>query len=103
MINRYFELVAFAVNGEVAEEVFYLTDTVNMLQVLLALHYFTRSAVWIHIKSHFQGVWVFLTFVCKRNVLKVENFYFSSEATSLRLVSSHLGQVTWRKLVRKES
>ena len=39
MINRYFELVAFAVNGEVAEEVFYLTDTVNMLQVLLALHY----------------------------------------------------------------
>ena len=35
MINRYFELVAFAVNGEVAEEVFYLTDTVNMLQVLL--------------------------------------------------------------------
>ena len=40
MINRYFELVAFAVNGEVAEEVFYLTDTVNMLQVLLALHHF---------------------------------------------------------------
>ena len=39
MIIRYFELVAFAVNGEVAEEVFYLTDTVNMLQVLLALHY----------------------------------------------------------------
>ena len=39
MINRYFELVAFAVNGEVAEEVFYLTDTVNMLQVLLASHY----------------------------------------------------------------
>ena len=39
MINRYFELVAFAVNGEVAEEVFYLTDTVNMLQVLLALHH----------------------------------------------------------------
>ena len=35
MINRYFELVAFAVNGEVAEEVFYLTDTVNMLQVIL--------------------------------------------------------------------
>ena len=86
MINRYFELVAFAVNGEVAEEVFYLTDTVNMLQVLLALHHFTR---WI--KPHFQGVWVFLTFVCKRNVLKVENFYFSWEATSLRLVSSHLG------------
>jgi len=45
----YFELVAFAVNGKVAEEVFYLTDTVNML----------------------QGVWVFLTFVCKKNVLKV--------------------------------
>jgi len=45
----YFELVAFVVNGKVAEEVFYLTDTVNML----------------------QGVWVFLTFVCKKNVLKV--------------------------------
>ena len=74
LASRYFELVAFVVNGKVAEEVFYLTDTVNMLQVLLALHYFTR---WI--KSHFQGVWVFLTFVCKRNVLKVENFYFSWE------------------------
>ena len=91
MINRYFELVAFAVNGEVAEEVFYLTDTVNMLQVLLALHHFTRR-----IKSHFQGVWVFLTFVCKRNVLKVENFHFSWEATSLRLVTlARLPGVSW--------
>ena len=32
---RYFELLAFAVNGKVAEEVFYLTDMVNMLQVVL--------------------------------------------------------------------
>ena len=34
---RYFELVAFAVNGKVAEEVFYLTDTVNMLQVMIII------------------------------------------------------------------
>ena len=27
--------MAFAVNGKVAEEVFYLTDTVNMLQVVI--------------------------------------------------------------------
>ena len=33
--TRYFELLAFAVNGKVAEEVFYLTDMVNMLQVVL--------------------------------------------------------------------
>ena len=37
MTPRYFELVAFAVNGKVAEEVFYLTDTVNMLQVMIII------------------------------------------------------------------
>ena len=40
---RYFELVAFVVNGKVAEEVFYLTDTVNMLQVILIIK--TRTMI----------------------------------------------------------
>ena len=41
--SRYFELVAFVVNGKVAEEVFYLTDTVNMLQVILIIK--TRTMI----------------------------------------------------------
>jgi len=45
----YFELLTFAVGEAASEEVFYFTDVLNML----------------------QGVWVFLTFVCKKNVIKV--------------------------------
>ena len=36
----YFELIAFFVNGAVAEEVFYLTDTLNMLQVCFQRPFF---------------------------------------------------------------
>jgi hypothetical protein len=56
----YFELLAFAVSGA-PEEIFYLTDTLNMLQ----------AGNLLPLPACFQGVWVFLTFVCKRNVLKV--------------------------------
>merc|ERR1712106_85817 len=46
----YFELLSFATGSENgSEEWSYFTDCLNML----------------------QGVWVFITFVCKRNVLKV--------------------------------
>merc|ERR1712080_76608 len=46
----YFEIIAFSFTGtDIGVEWFYFTDTLNML----------------------QGVWVFLIFVCKRNVLKV--------------------------------
>jgi len=46
----YFELLSFATSSENgSEEWSYFTDCLNML----------------------QGVWVFITFVCKRNVLKV--------------------------------
>lgn len=74
----YFELIAFFVNGAVAEEVFYLTDTLNML----------------------QGVWVFVTFVCKRNVMKVvtkqrDELYSILNSTIQRRAS---GSVTHRQL-----
>merc|ERR1712079_880526 len=46
----YFELLAFALNTKgTAQRWLYLADILNML----------------------QGVWVFLTFVCKRNVFQV--------------------------------
>jgi len=46
----YFELLSFALSKEDVESKWnYFTDTLNML----------------------QGVWVFITFVCKRNVFRV--------------------------------
>ena len=59
----YFEIISWAVGSE-AQEWTYFFDCFNMLQVISCVQ--KRFPLTI-----LQGVWVFFTFVCKRNVLKV--------------------------------
>ena len=62
----YFEILAFLV-GDGEEQswgYFTITDCINMLQVYETYQKITD-------KQMFQGVWVFMTFVCKRNVIEV--------------------------------
>ena len=58
----YFEVISFYAGGSWSTT----TDVINMLQVVLQDILCFNVAV-----SMSQGVWVFLTFVCKRNVLQV--------------------------------
>ena len=63
-ITWYFEILNFALSSlELDPRWMVLTDTLNMCQV-------TRSQD-IHQTLSLQGVWVFIIFVCKRNVYNV--------------------------------
>ena len=62
----YFELLAFALDLDDKEQrSLYFFDFLNMMQVL------DITPVVLPTVYLLQGVWVFLTFVCKRNVLQV--------------------------------
>ena len=60
----YFEIISWAAGAEQAKWTYFF-DCFNMLQVV-----FCRNTLE---KQEFvtKGVWVFIIFVCKRNVLKV--------------------------------
>ena len=61
----YFEVISFYYGGEWST----VTDVINMLQVLCGRVVIINIINIDH--TSVQGVWVFLTFVCKKNVLQV--------------------------------
>ena len=63
----YFEILAFALTSyKLNANIFILTDTLNMCQVKK-----TCLQIVLKLFSILQGVWAFIIFVCKRNVMKV--------------------------------
>merc|ERR1712032_1434860 len=61
----YFEIIAFALTSyKLNANIFILTDTLNMCQV-------GKEHLQIVFETILQGVWAFIIFVCKRNVMKV--------------------------------
>ena len=65
----YFEVLAFFVDKDSDHKWLYLGDILNMMQVFVLFSgKENNQSKYLY---YIQGVWVFLTFVCKRNVLQV--------------------------------